>query len=308
VGLAANTAYADFPRLASILARDRFLPHQFLFRGDRLAFSNGITLLGGTAAALLLIFQADVNRLIPLYAFGVFLSFTLSQTGMVRHWFRLKESGWVHSAVISGIGGTTTGVVALIVGTTNFAAGAWISMVAIAFLALVLWSIYTHYSGVQRETAVPPDTILETGRKQREAVIVPVEDISMATLRTVDYARRISSNVTALHVTDDLEQGQALRKQWEATVLDVPFRIIHSPFRSFVAPLIHYIDLLDRADPGQYVTVVMPEFRTRWPWQRWLHNQSARRLKNALMERPNTVIVEVPYHLASRVEQMIEPE
>ena len=306
--LAANTAYADFPRLASILARDRFLPHQFLFRGDRLAFSNGITLLGGTAAALLLIFQADVNRLIPLYAFGVFLSFTLSQTGMVRHWFRLKESGWVHSAVISGIGGATTGVVAVIVGTTNFAAGAWISMVAIAFLALVLWSIYTHYSGVQRETAVPPDTILETGRKQREAVIVPVEDISMATLRTVDYARRISANVTALHVTDDLEQGQALRKQWEATVLDVPFRIIHSPFRSFVAPLIHYIDLLDRADPGQYVTVVMPEFRTRWPWQRWLHNQSARRLKNALMERPNTVIVEVPYHLASRVEQMIEPE
>jgi amino acid transporter len=306
--LAANTAYADFPRLASILARDRFLPHQFLFRGDRLAFSNGITVLGGAAAALLLIFQADVNRLIPLYAFGVFLSFTLSQTGMVRHWFRLKESGWVLSAIISGVGGTTTGVVAIIVGTTNFTAGAWISMVAIIFLASMLRAIYSHYSGVARQTAVPENTILETGRKQREAVIVPVEDISLATLRTVDYARRISANVTALHVTDDLEQGQILRKQWESAVLDVPFRIIHSPYRSFVAPLIHYVDLLDRADPGQYVTVVMPEFRTRWPWQRWLHNQSARRLKNALMERPNTVIVEVPYHLASRVDQVIEPE
>jgi amino acid transporter len=306
--LAANTAYADFPRLASILARDRFLPHQFLFRGDRLAFSNGITVLGGSAAALLVIFQADVNRLIPLYAFGVFLSFTLSQTGMVRHWFRLKESGWMHSAIISGIGGVTTGVVAAIVGTTNFTAGAWISMVAIIFLASMLWAIYSHYSGVERRTAIPENTILETGRKQREAVIVPVEDISLATLRTVDYARRISANVTALHVTDDLEQGQRLRKQWESAVLDVPFKIIHSPFRSFVAPLIHYIDLLDRADPGQYVTVVMPEFRTRWPWQRWLHNQSARRLKNALMERPNTVIVEVPYHLGTRVEQVIEPE
>jgi hypothetical protein len=181
-------------------------------------------------------------------------------------------------------------------------------MVAIIFLASMLWAIYSHYSGVERRTAIPENTILETGRKQREAVIVPVEDISLATLRTVDYARRISANVTALHVTDDLEQGQRLRKQWESAVLDVPFKIIHSPFRSFVAPLIHYIDLLDRADPGQYVTVVMPEFRTRWPWQRWLHNQSARRLKNALMERPNTVIVEVPYHLGTRVEQVIEPE
>ncbi|MEX0750526.1 MAG: hypothetical protein WD359_06920, partial [Dehalococcoidia bacterium] len=164
------------------------------------------------------------------------------------------------------------------------------------------------YMGAARETAVPENTILETGRKQRQAVIVPVEDISLATLRTVDYARSISANVTALHVTDDIERGQELRKQWESTVLDIPFRIIHSPYRSFVAPLMHYVDLLDRADPGQYVTVVLPEFRTRRPWQRWLHNQSARRLKNALLERPNTVIVEVPYHLASGVDQVLEPD
>jgi hypothetical protein len=235
------------------------------------------------------------------------MSFTLSQTGMVRHWLRLKGHGWVHSIIISGIGGGTTGVVALIVGTTNFAAGAWISMVAIVILAALLWAIHAHYSGVARETAVPENTILETGRKQRQAVIVPVEDISLATLRTADYARSISPNVTALHVTDDLEQGQDLRRQWEATVLDIPLKIIHSPYRSFVAPLIHYIDLLDRADPGQYVTVVLPEFRTRWPWQRWLHNQSSRRLKNALLERPNTVIVEVPYHLAIGIEQALEP-
>jgi len=304
--LAANTAYADFPRLASILARDRFLPHQFLFRGDRLAFSNGITLLGATAAGLLVIFAADVNRLIPLYAFGVFLSFTLSQTGMVRHWFRFKTPGWHHSAVINAIGGVTTGVVALIVGMSNFSAGAWISMVAIVILAALLWAIHAHYSGVARQTAVPPNTILETGRVHRQAVIVPVDDLSLATLRTVDYARSISPNVTAVHVTDDLERGQELRREWESSVLDIPFRIIHSPYRSFVAPLLHYVDLLDRADPGQYVTVVLPEFRTRRPWQRWLHNQSARRLKSALMERPNTVIVEVPYHLDPGVEQGIE--
>jgi amino acid transporter len=305
--LAANTAYADFPRLASILARDRFLPHQFLFRGDRLAFSNGIMLLGLASGGLLVIFGADVNSLIPLYAFGVFLSFTLSQNGMVRHWFRLKETGWIRSAIINGIGGVTTAVVAVIVGSTNFAAGAWISMVAILFLAAALWAIHSHYAGVERKIAVPANVILETGRQHRQAVIVPVEEISLATLRTVDYARSISPNVTALHVTDDLEAGQELRKRWEATVLDIPFRIIHSPYRSFVAPLLHYVDLLDRADPGQYVTVVLPEFRTRWPWQRWLHNQSARRLKNALLERPNTVIVEVPYHLGSDEDQQLEP-
>jgi hypothetical protein len=179
--------------------------------------------------------------------------------------------------------------------------------VAIIFIALALFAIYSHYQGVERQTAFPDNTILETGRGGRQAVIVPIEDISLATLRTVDYARSISPNVTALHVTDDLEQGQELRKKWESSVLDIPFRIIHSPYRSFVAPLIHYVDLLDHADPGQYVTVVLPEFRTRWPWQRWLHNQSGRRLKNALMDRPNTVIVEVPYHLSSGVDQLLEP-
>jgi len=304
--LAANTAYADFPRLASILARDKFLPHQFLFRGDRLAFTNGIVFLGVTAAGLLVIFGADVNRLIPLYAFGVFLSFTLSQSGMVRRWTRLKSPGWQQSAAINGVGAVTTGVVTVIVGTSNFVAGAWISMVAIVIIAAVLWAIYQHYMGVERQIAVPAGAILETAPPHKQAVIVPVDEISLAVLRTVDYARTVSPNVTAVHVTDDLERAQELREEWESRVLDVPFRIIHSPYRSFVAPMLTYIDLLDKADPGQFVTVVLPEFRTKWPWQRWLHNQSARRLKNALLERPNTVIIEVPYHLAAGVRQYAE--
>ena len=294
--LAANTAYADFPRLASILSRDRFLPHQFMFRGDRLAFTNGILLLGATAAALLVIFRADVNELIPLYAFGVFLSFTLSQTGMVRHWFRLKAPGWVPSAVISGVGGVTTGVVAVIVGTTNFAAGAWISMVAIAILALVLWSVYRHYQNVHERLAVPEGAIFRV-ESHRQAMLIPVDEINQAVMRSLAYARSLSPNVTAIHVTDDMESALALRKEWEAAVLDVPLKIINSPYRSFVKPVVSYIDALDRADPGQYVTVVLPEYLTPWFWQRPLHNQSARRLKSALMERPNTVIVEVPYHL-----------
>jgi amino acid transporter len=297
--LAANTAYADFPRLGSILARDRFLPHQFLFRGDRLAFSNGIIVLGFASVALLVIFNASVSRLIPLYAFGVFLSFTLSQSGMIIHWLRVKGPGWKPSIAINVVGATTTGVVAFIVGTTNFLAGAWISMVMIIILALLLWSIYRHYTGVERRLAVPEGAIFGFGpdAKHRQAVLVPVDEVNTAVLRTVDYARSISPNVTALHVTDDLEHGQKVRDDWNRRVMDVEMVLINSPYRSLVRPVISYIDALDKADPGQYVTVVLPEFRTAWPWQRYLHNQSARRLKSALIDRPGTVIIEVPYHL-----------
>jgi len=297
--LAANTSFADFPRLGSILARDRFLPHQFTFRGDRLAFSNGIIVLGLGASLLLIVFDAKVSRLIPLYAFGVFVSFTLSQSGMVVHWLRLRERGWRRSMVINAVGAAATGVVALIVGGTKFSEGAWISMLAMLFLGLTFYAIYRHYMGVERKLEVPRGTILETGARRRHVVLVPVDELNRAVLRTVDYARTVSPSVTALHITDDLEAGQRLRREWESAVLDVQLVIIDSPYRSFVAPVLSYIDALDRAEPGHYVTVVLPEFRTPWPWQRWLHNQSARRLKNALLDRPNTVVTEVPYHLGA---------
>jgi len=297
--LAANTSYADFPRLGSILARDRFLPHQFTFRGDRLAFSNGVIVLGVAASALLVAFEADVDNLIPLYAFGVFVSFTLSQGGMVVHWLRLREPGWARSMVVNGVGAVATGIVAVIVGSTKFGEGAWISMIAMLVLAFIFLSIYRHYTGVERRLAVPAGAILPVGSRQRQTVLVPVDEINQAVLQTIAYARSISATVAALHVTDDLEAAQRLREEWESTVLDVQLVIIDSPFRSFVAPVISYIDALNRSDPGQYVTVVLPEFRTAWPWQRFLHNQSARRLKNALLDRPNTVVSEVPYHLAA---------
>ncbi len=296
--LAANTSYADFPRLGSILARDRFLPHQFTFRGDRLAFSNGIIVLGAVAAVLLVIFKADVDRLIPLYAFGVFVSFTLSQSGMIVHWWRLRGPGWKRSMAINGVGATATGVVALIIGGTKFSEGAWISMIAMVVLGLTFYSIHKHYSAVNARLEVPDDVVVGPSSRHRQVVLVPVDEINRAVLRTIDYARTISPSVTALHVTDDIEEGQRLRRQWESMVLDVPMVIIDSPYRSFVAPVLAYVDALDQADPGQYVTVVLPEFVTAWPWQRWLHNQSAHRLQKALRDRPDTVIVEVPYHLA----------
>jgi hypothetical protein len=298
--LAANTSYADFPRLGSILARDRFLPHQFTFRGDRLAFSNGILVLGVAASVLLVAFQANVDKLIPLYAFGVFVSFTLSQSGMVVHWTRCKEDHWKRSMVINAIGAVATAIVAVIIGATKFSEGAWISMLAMLVLAVAFHSIYRHYTGVERKLAVPENTLVESGTRHRHSVLVPVDEINRAVLATVDYARSISSNVSALHITDDIdEEGQRLRKRWEETVLDVPLVLIDSPYRSFVAPVLSYIELLERADPSQYVTVVLPEFRTAWPWQRPLHNQSARRLREALLDRPNVVVCEVPYRLSA---------
>ncbi len=304
--LAANTSYADFPRLGSILARDKFLPHQFTFRGDRLAFSNGIIVLGAVAAVLLIVFKANVDRLIPLYAFGVFVSFTLSQAGMVRHWWRLREPGWKRSIAINAVGATATAVVSLIIGGTKFSEGAWISMIAMAVLGLTFYSIHQHYMGVRRKLEVPPGIIVDTSQRHRQVVLVPVDEIDRAVLRTVDYARTVSPNVTALHITDDVDEGQRLRREWESTVLDVPMVIIDSPYRSFVAPVVSYIDEIEKAEPGQFVTVVLPEFVTAWPWQRWLHNQSARRLRSALLERPHIVIIEVPYHLAKEGEPTTE--
>jgi amino acid transporter len=300
--LAANTSYADFPRLGSILAKDRFLPHQFTFRGDRLAFSHGIIVLGVSSSFLLFAFDADVDQLIPLYAFGVFVSFTLSQGGMVVHWLRLREPGWRRSMLISAAGATATAVVAAIVGGTKFGEGAWISMVAMFFLALFFLAIHTHFATVERALSLAPDPLSGSGGSRRHVVIVPVEDLNRAMVQTVNYARAISPNVTALHVTDDPEAGNELRRQWEQIVIDVPLLIIDSPYRSFVAPVVAYLDAIGKSEADPYVTVVLPEFRTPWPWQRWLHNQSARRLQAALMDRPNTAVCEFPFHLVRPAE------
>lgn len=297
--LAANTAYADFPRLSSILARDRFLPHHFLFRGDRLAFSNGVLVLGITSSLLLVVFDASVNRLIQLYVFGVFVSFTFSQAGMVTHWLRLREPGWRRGILVNGVGGAVTALVAAIVGVTKFSHGAWISMLAIALLAMTLWLIHRHYERTDRALRVsgghsvrPP----ESGRRRRPIVVIPVDDVNRMTIRAAVYGKMLSAGATALHVTDDLEQGQTLQRRWETSVLDVPLVVIRSPFRSFVGPVVSYIDVLRLQEPGSFVTVVLPEVKAPWLWS-WLHNQTSRRLRSALLDRDGTAVVVVPYRL-----------
>lgn len=298
--LAANTAFADFPRLASLLARDNYMPHQFSFRGDRLAFSNGIMALGLASAAILAGFKGEVTRLIPLYAVGVFVSFTLSQAGMVRHWLRYPEAGWRRSIVINGLGAVATMVVAVIIVLTKFTHGAWMTMLIGTILFLMFRAIRRHYDAVAESLRLHDDELPARPENVYQAVLVPVRDLNRASLRALNYARSISRNVTALHVTDDPNSAQLLREDWERYAAGVSLVIIESPYRSFTQPILSYLDAIDDANPNTLVTVVLPEFVPRHWWQTLLHGQDALRLKGALLFREGTVVTDVPSHFLSR--------
>ena len=299
--LAANTSFNGLPVLASIMAKDRFLPRQFSFRGDRLAFSYGIVALGAAAAGLLVLFGGETHRLIPLYAVGVFTGFTLCQLGMVLHWRKTREDGWIRPLIINGAGAVATGVVAVIIAFTKFVSGAWITLLGIAFLTYLLVAIRRHYDRVNKRLEMTASeettTSLQESAAYNQAVLVPVDELNEAVRRTVEYAQSISENVTALHVSDSLEEAEGLRQRWEELLPDVPLVVIESPYRSFIAPILAYIDALDRSRPGQIVTVALPEFVPDHFWQGVLHNQSAIPLKRALLSRANTVVIGVPYHL-----------
>jgi hypothetical protein len=232
----------------------------------------------------------------------VFVGFTLSQTGMVLHW-RKEPSGTAKiSLAMNAVGAIATGVVALVILSTKFMDGAWLTVTAIAILTFAFLRVHQHYQGVssQLEVREPPPRgafAPAADRYRDRPVLVPVDDINQAVLRTVEYARTISDNVTAVHVTDEREEGERFRDRWEALVPDAALVVIESPYRSFIAPMLTYVDALDRVDPGAYITVVIPEFVPAHFWEGLLHNQSAIRLKKALMHRPNTIVIDVPYHL-----------
>jgi amino acid transporter len=299
--MATNSSFAGFPRLASVMAHDGFLPRHMMFRGDRLAFSAGIMLLGILASALIFVYTADTHRLIPLYAVGVFISFTLSQSGMVVHWLRSQARGRHYSMVINGIGATGTAVVVVIAGGTKFTHGAWIVLLAIPILVTMCVQIGRHYQRVRSQLELREGDLDELQNMpvggSYQTVIVPVEGLDRAVLRTIEYARSLSQNVTAVHITDDVQEAETLREQWEEAIPDVPIVIVESPYRALVAPFLAYVDAVDRANPKGRITVVLPEFVPAHLWQNLLHNQPAARLRRALMRRPNTAVVNVLYHL-----------
>lgn len=294
--MAANTSFADFPRLSYFLARDRFLPHQFQFRGDRLAFSTGIVVLAVLAIALVVAFHAETHALIPLYAIGVFVSFTLSQASMVRRWWVKREPGWRRSMIVNGLGAVTTGMVAIVVAVAKFQLGAWIILVLIPLLICLFIGINRHYQSVRDQLTLerfnqpltPPHS---------PYVVVPVDDLHRGTLQALSYARSLSPSVVAVSVTDDMEAAARLRRRWERWGGEVPLVILESPYRSLIGPLLSYLDGLQAEHGGDPITVVLPEFVPRHWWEFLLHNQSALRIKAALFTRPNTVVVDVPFHL-----------
>jgi amino acid transporter len=298
--LAANTAFADFPRLSSILGRDRYLPRQFQFRGDRLAFSVGIGVLATIAALLVWAFEGSVTALIPLYTVGVFMAFTLSQSGMVRHWWLLRheQRGWRWRAALNGIGALATATVALTAGISKFALGAWIVLLLVPALVILMLVIRTHYDRVEQALAVDWRTAARSVGRLAPRVIVPIARLDRAALNAVAFARSISADVTAVHIADDQAEAAEMRRHWSEGLPDVELVVLESPFRALVAPLLSYLDARESDDPDRPITVVLAEFVPRHLWEQLLHNQAALRLKLRLFGRRNTVVVDVPYHIA----------
>lgn len=293
--LAANTAFNGFPRLGSILARDKFLPHQFEFRGDRLAFSTGIIALALVSVVLVIVFGGSVTALIPLYTIGVFVAFTLSQIGLVRHWFNLRGEYWRSRALVNGVGALATGVVAVVVAVSKFMLGAWIVLLLIPLLVMMMMAIRRHYTRVAGELE---GDIPVTPAAIRHTIIVPVADLNRATIQTLAYARSISPNVTAVHISEDEESAREFREKWQTWGDKVPLVTIESPYRSVIGPFMRYIDNIDRKDGHETLTVILPEYVAAHWWEQLLHNQTALRLKAALLFRPGIVVTSVPYHSA----------
>jgi amino acid transporter len=297
--LAANTAYADFPRLSSIIARDGYLPRQFANRGDRLVFSNGVLFLAGAAGVLIVAFGGLTNKLIPLYAVGVFTSFTLSQAGMVLHHRTERERGWKRNTVINGFGSLATGIVTVIIATTKFTEGAWIVLVVIPLIILLFKSIHRHYKTVADGLKVTPDFKV---RKMNHTVVVLVGSVHRGVLEALAYAKSLRPNkLLALSVVSDEEEQAKIEAAWERFDMDIPLEILYSPYRELARPVLRYVDELDAQRDNDIVTVVIPEFVVGSWWGQLLHNQSALFLKGRLLFRRNTVVTSVPYHVEEPV-------
>jgi amino acid transporter len=292
--LAANTAYADFPRLASILARDRYVPRQFMNQGDRLAFSNGIVGLSAFAGVLLVAFGGDTHSLIPLYMIGVFVSFTLSQAGMVLHWRRERGPGWSTSAAINGAGALVTGLVLMVVAITKATEGAWIILLLIPLNVVLFRITRRHYDVVASQLTLRG---WERQARRHNTVLVPISGIQRAVVGAMDYARTLSSDVRAIYVNIDPTATEQLKREWEQWGDGVPLVVLQSPYRSLMEPLLEYIERVSIDQPKGYVTIVLPEFvPARW-WHHLFHNQRALLIKGALLFKPNTVVTSVPFHL-----------
>jgi len=302
LSVAANTAFAGFPRIAAILAEHRYLPSQLKALGDRLVFANGNLLLAGATAFLIIIFGGDSHSLIPLFAIGAFLAFTLSQAGMVRHWLRNRTKGWLTKALINGLGAVTTGSVVVIVGVGKFLQGAWITLIIIPLIILLFLRVRHHYEKISDQLSLrglPPE--LKPYPKLR--FVMPISGVHRGIFQAVDFARSVSKNIIAVYVEVEPGAGERVRKRWEEWFPDITLKIVPSPYRSIIGPFIEFLDRYDEeVNDGQLAAVILPEFVTEGFWGNILHNQMAWLIKFALLYRRRKkgfqqVIVDVPFHL-----------
>jgi amino acid transporter len=300
LALAANTGYADFPRLAYLMARDRILPPQFAHRGQRLAFDRGIVVLSALVAVLVILFRGSLSALIPLFTIGVFVAFTLSQLSMVRHWWRRREDGWRKGLLLNGLGAAVCIVVAVIEAVTKFTEGAWIVVAVMPLLTLGFLAMRNHLHAADAEQAEP---LIE--RATSLWVMIVVSGLDRPGLKAIAFAKTAftsAERIEAVHVSADLTESEALKRRWDEAAVGVPLVILQSPYRELVRPLLTYIDSLEaEGEPsGRMVTVVVPEAIPPHWWQRFLHTEVPLLLRSALMLRPGTAVMSVPYHLRTR--------
>jgi amino acid transporter len=296
--LAANTSYADFPRLCFFLAKDRFLPNQFKQLGDRLVFSNGIIFLGMAASGLIIMFHGDVHSLIPLYAVGVFTSFTLSQTGMVIRSRRKKGKNWQRKAMINGVGAVMTGLALLVIGTTKFIYGAWIIIILIPITIIIFLKINSHYKDVASQLSIsgikPPLTL----KQEKHLMVVLTPTLHKGIIDAFEFAKSFCNNIVAVHINLSGSETEELLAKWKKYKPDIKLVVLESPYRRVKAPLMQYLDRLEAKDKDLKVTVVIPEFvPVRW-WHYLLHNQTALSLKTAIHFRKRTSYISVQYHFS----------
>ncbi len=312
--MAANTAFADFPRLSALIAKDGFLPRQLTFRGSRLVYSNGIVTLAVIASLLIILFKASVTLLIPLYAIGVFLSFTLSQTGMALRWWKIgripagkeivepgsilrPDKGWRHKMLINGFGALCTFIVMLIFAVTKFAEGAWVVLIIIPTLVWIFFTIHRHYKDLAAHLSL--DKFFGTpSRRTRHRVILPVSGVHQGTLEALHYARLLSDDVTAVHVSIDPAETEKVQKKWKIWGEGTRMVILDSPFRMLIEPLLEYLEeIIENRQPGEAITIVVPQFIPSKRWHNALHMRTADVLRQELLSRHGVVITDVPYHV-----------
>ena len=296
--LAAQTSFADFPRLASILARDGFMPRRFAYRGERLAFNAGIIVLALVAIVVVVAFRGRVEALIPLYAIGVFTAFTLSQAGMVRHWLDERGPGWRRSAAINGLGAIATGIVAVVFAIAKFALGAWIVIVIVPVIVVIMLLIRREYRGAEQEMFVRPEAQI-TAPRRRQRVVVPLPELRRDSIQAIKFGLTMSDDVVAVHVTDDASHAQELQRRFHRQVPGVDLLVLESPYRELVQPLIRYLEMLAARDTETVTIVLVPERIIRHWWERFLYNQNAHRIRDALTGHPGILVADVPFRRAA---------